>query len=60
MHALTTTPAHDTPSPRIRRKRVRHDWSEASNPQDILVARAGWITAGLILVLAAWLVFTRA
>lgn len=55
MHALTNAPAHDPSLQRIRRKRLRHAWSEASNPQDILVARAGWITVGLIVLVSAWL-----
>jgi hypothetical protein len=55
MHPLTNAPAHDMSRQRIRRKRVRHAWSEAPNPQDVLVAKAGWITAGLIVLVAAWL-----
>ena len=59
MHTLTNAPAHAPSLQRIRRKRLRHAWSEASNPQDILVARAGWITAGLVMLVAAWLAATR-
>jgi hypothetical protein len=35
---------------------MRHEWSEASNPHDLLAARAGWATAILILLVGAWLV----
>lgn len=43
------------PSILVRHRRVRHAWSEASNPLDVLVTRAGWITASLILLAAACL-----
>jgi hypothetical protein len=52
MHAPEKAP----PSPRVRRRRVRHAWSEASNPHDLLAARAGWAVAVMILLAAAWLV----
>ena len=39
---------------------MRHEWSEASNPHDLLVARTGWGTAALILVVMAWLVTKNA
>jgi len=47
-------------TPLVRRRRVRHEWSEASNPHDLLVARAGWATAILILLVGAWLVARQA
>jgi hypothetical protein len=39
---------------------MRHEWSEASNPHDLLAARAGWGTAALILLVMAWLVAKKA
>jgi hypothetical protein len=44
----------------VRHRRVRHAWSEASNPHDLLAARAGWGTAALILLVMAWLVAKKA
>ena len=49
-----------TPSPLVRRRRMRHEWSEASNPHDLLAARAGWGTAAMILLVMAWLVAINA
>jgi len=57
---LMDAPEDATPSPLVRRRRVRHAWSEASNPSDQLAARAGWATAILILLVAAWLVARNA
>jgi hypothetical protein len=60
MHAFTESPRHDAAAPRIRRKRLRHAWMEASNPQDVLAARAGWATAALVLLGALWLMARNA
>lgn len=43
-----------------RRKRLRHAWSEASNPHDALVALAGKFTAVLIVLALVWLVARNA
>jgi hypothetical protein len=43
-------------NPPPRRKRLRHGWSEASNPHDRIVKILGWITLGLVVVVVAYLV----
>ncbi|MFN7562599.1 MAG: hypothetical protein ACK5TH_12525 [Prosthecobacter sp.] len=53
-------PEDSSTSPLVRRRRMRHEWSEASNPHDLLAARAGWATAILILLAGAWLVARNA
>lgn len=54
-HLSNQTPeaAVDTPP---RRKRLRHGWSEASNPHDRMVKAIGWITLSLIVIAVTYLV----
>lgn len=53
-------PDETSPDTLERRKRLHHAWSEASNPHDALVARAGKVTALLILLVLAWLLARNA
>lgn len=33
----------ETPEKRVKRRRMRHEWREASNPLDQLVQAVGWL-----------------
>jgi hypothetical protein len=53
-------PDETSPDTLERRKRLHHAWSEASNPHDALVARAGKVTVVLIVLALAWLLARNA
>lgn len=44
----------ELPDKRVKHRRIRHEWREASNPLDQLVKILGWLFLGAVLAALAY------